>query len=215
MHKWYIYIIFASGINNDATLVNILFNNFKKKIMKKFMMMVAMAFATLTASAQAEAGTLTLKPLVGINVANITDGNGDAKVGLAAGAELGYQLNESFAVTAGAIYSMQGAKSEGVKLNLDYINIPILANYYITKGLAVKAGIQPAFKVKSEAKADVVSVDMDGFKSFDLSIPVGLSYEVSDFVIDARYNWGMTKVLEGFDSKNTVFQFTVGYKFAL
>ena len=183
--------------------------------MKKFMMIVAMAFATLTASAQAEAGTLTLKPLVGINVANITDGNGDAKVGLAAGAELGYQLNESFAVTAGAIYSMQGAKSEGVKLNLDYINIPILANYYITKGLAVKAGIQPAFKVKSEAKVDVVSVDMDGFKSFDLSIPVGLSYEVSDFVIDARYNWGMTKVFEGFDSKNTVFQFTVGYKFAL
>ena len=183
--------------------------------MKKFMLMVAMAFATLTASAQAEAGTLTLKPLVGINVANITDGNGDAKVGLAAGAELGYQLNESFAVTAGAIYSMQGAKSEGVKMNLDYINIPILANFYITKGLAVKAGIQPAFKVKSEAKVDVVSVDMDGFKSFDLSIPVGLSYEISDFVIDARYNWGMTKVLEGFDNKNTVFQFTVGYKFAL
>ena len=215
MHKWYIYIIFALGINNDATLVNILFNNFKKKIMKKFMMMVAMAFATLTASAQAEAGTLTLKPLVGINVANITNSDADAKVGLAAGAELGYQLNESFAVTAGAIYSMQGAKNDGYKLNLDYINIPILANYYITKGLAVKAGIQPAFKVKSEAKADVVSVDMDGFKSFDLSIPVGLSYEISDFVIDARYNWGMTKVLEGFDNKNTVFQFTVGYKFAL
>ena len=183
--------------------------------MKKFMMMVAMAFATLTASAQAKAGTLTLKPLVGINVANITDGDFDAKVGLAAGAELGYQLNESFAVTAGAIYSMQGAKSDELKMNLDYINIPILANYYITKGLAVKAGIQPAFKVKSEAKVDVVSVDLDMFKSFDLSIPVGLSYEVSDFVIDARYNWGMTKVLEGFDSKNTVFQFTVGYKFAL
>ena len=215
MHKWYIYIIFAPGINNDATLVNILFNNFKKNIMKKFMMMVAMAFATLTASAQAEAGTLTLKPLVGINVANITDGNGDAKVGLAAGAELGYQLNESFAVTAGAIYSMQGAKNDGYKLNLDYINIPILANYYITKGLAVKAGIQPAFKVKSEAEYEGVSGDVEGIKSFDLSIPVGLSYEISDFVIDARYNWGMTKLLEGFDSKNTVFQFTVGYKFAL
>ena len=100
-------------------------------------------------------------------------------------------------------------------MNLDYINIPILANYYITKGLAVKAGIQPAFKVKAEAKVDGKSYDMDGSKSFDLSIPVGLSYEISDFVIDARYNWGMTKLLEGFDSKNTVFQFTVGYKFAL
>ena len=67
--------------------------------MKKFMMMVAMAFATLTASAQAEAGTLTLKPLVGINVSNITDGNGDAQAGLAADAALCYHPNESFAVT--------------------------------------------------------------------------------------------------------------------
>lgn len=183
--------------------------------MKKFMMMVAMAFATLTASAQSEVGALTLKPLVGINVANITDGDGDAKVGLAAGAELGYQLNETFAITAGAIYSMQGSKADEGKLNLEYINIPILANYYITKGLAVKAGIQPAFKVKSKFKAGDVSVDVDDIKSFDFSIPVGLSYEISDFVIDARYNWGLTKLLDGFDSKNTVFQFTVGYKFAL
>ena len=177
--------------------------------------MVAMAFATLTASAQAEAGTVSLKPLVGITVANITDGNGDAKVGLAAGAELEYQMNETFALSVGALYSMQGSKNDEYKVNLDYINIPILANYYITKGLAVKAGIQPAFKVKAEAKVDGKSYDMDGSKSFDLSIPVGLSYEISDFVIDARYNWGMTKLLEGFDSKNSVFQFTVGYKFAL
>ena len=56
---------------------------------------------------------------------------------------------------------------------------------------------------------------MDNSKSFDISIPVGLSYEIADFVIDARYNWGISKVLEGFDSKNAVFQFTVGYKFAL
>ncbi|MGN1229020.1 MAG: porin family protein [Prevotella sp.] len=188
--------------------------------MKKFMMMVAMAFATLTASAQSEVGTLTLKPLVGITVANITDGDGDAKVGLAAGAELGYQVNETFAITAGAIYSMQGAKAEEGKLNLEYINIPILANAYLTKGLAVKVGIQPAFKVKSKIKAEGIEVDFDkvygsDIKSFDFSIPVGLSYEISDFVIDARYNWGLTKVLDGFDSKNTVFQFTVGYKFAL
>lgn len=54
----------------------------------------------------------------------------------------------------------------------------------------------------------------DAIKGFELSIPVGLSYEISDFVIDARYNFGVTKVAEG-DSKNSVFQFTVGYKFAL
>ena len=188
--------------------------------MKKFMMMVAMAFATLTASAQAEAGTVSLKPLVGITVANTTNGNGDAKVGLAAGAELEYQMNETFALSVGALYSMQGSKAEAGKLNLDYINIPILANAYIAKGLAVKVGVQPAFKVSSKIKAGGVEVDVDkvydnDIKSFDLSIPLGLSYEISDFVIDARYNWGVTKLLEGYDSKNSVFQFTVGYKFAL
>ena len=55
----------------------------------------------------------------------------------------------------------------------------------------------------------------DAVKGFELSIPVGLSYEISDFVIDARYNFGVTKVADGDDCKNSVFQFTVGYKFAL
>ena len=187
--------------------------------MKKLLMIAAMVAAAFTVKAQSEAGTTFLKPLVGINVSNITEGNGDAKVGLAAGAEFGYQVSDNFALTVGAIYSMQGAKNDDVKYNLEYINIPILLNAYITKGLAVKVGIQPGFKTKGELKANGVSVkdDLIGeeVKSFDFSIPVGLSYEFTDFVIDARYNWGISKMVEGFDSKNSVFQFTLGYKFAL
>lgn len=88
-----------------------------------------MAFATLTASAQAEAGTLTLKPLVGMNLANVTklDGN-STKVGIAAGAELEYMLSDNFSLSAGAIYSQQGTKFASSPLvtsspsNLDYIN---------------------------------------------------------------------------------------------
>ena len=215
MHKWNIYIIFASGINNDATLVNILFNNFKKKIMKKFMMMVAMAFATLTASAQAEAGTLTLKPFVGMNLANMTKSEGDMKIGVAAGAELGYQVSDAFALTAGVGYSMQGVKLDGGKIKMDYLNIPVLANYYVVKGLAIKAGIQPGFLLSAKAGDTDIK---DGCKKFDLSIPVGLSYEISDFVIDARYNLGLTKSFKGDDvegTKNSVIQITLGYKFAL
>ena len=208
--------------------------------MKKFMMMVAMAFATLTASAQAEAGTLTLKPLVGMNLANVTklDGN-STKVGIAAGAELEYMLSDNFSLSAGAIYSQQGTKFDwsyedekaNFKLNMDYINVPILANYYVAKGFAIKAGIQAGFKANAKCKLDMDTQGMedlvneyinpytkaleDAVKGFELSIPVGLSYEISDFVIDARYNFGVTKVLDGDDCKNSVFQFTVGYKFAL
>ena len=185
--------------------------------MKKFMMMVAMAFATLTASAQAEAGTLTLKPFVGMNLANVTKLDGDMKVGVVAGAELGYQATDAFAVTAGVAYSMQGskAKNNDVKLKMDYLNIPILANYYVVKGLAIKAGVQPGFLLSSKlGDADI----KDGCKKFDLSIRMGLSYEISDFVIDARYNLGLTKSFKGDDvegTKHSVIQITLGYKFAL
>ena len=56
---------------------------------------------------------------------------------------------------------------------------------------------------------------MEGIKSFDLAIPLGLSYEISDFVIDARYNFGLTKLVDEGGGKNSVIQFTVGYKIPL
>ena len=104
----------------------------------------------------------------------------------------------------------------------DYINIPILANYYVTKGLALKAGIQPAFKASSKYKVDGGGVsadgDLEGVSGFNLSIPFGISYEYQSFVLDARYNLGVTKVFkENGDKtpKNSVIMFTLGYKFAL
>ena len=48
-----------------------------------------------------------------------------------------------------------------------------------------------------------------------LSIPVGLSYEFEQVVLDARYHLGLTKVSEGFDWRNSAFTFTVGYRFGL
>ena len=98
---------------------------------------------------------------------------------------------------------------------MDYLNIPVLANYYVVKGLAIKAGIQPGFLLSAKAGDTDIK---DGCKKLDLSIPVGLSYEISDFVIDARYNLGLTKSFKGDDidgSKHSVIQITLGYKFAL
>ncbi len=52
-------------------------------------------------------------------------------------------------------------------------------------------------------------------KSFDFAISIGLSYEWNNIVFDARYNLGVTKMVDNDDTKNSVFQFTVGYKFKL
>ncbi len=191
--------------------------------MKKIMMIAALMVATLSASAQNEVGQFTLKPMVGLTLTTITGGNADMKVGLAAGAEVEYGITDKFGLTGGLIYSMQGAKSNSNNVdetyNMDYLNIPILANYYIIPGLAIKAGLQPGFKVRGKYKAESggqkVEQDINGGKSVDFSIPFGISYQISDFVIDARYQLGLTNIFDGGSSKNSVFMFSVGYKFSL
>lgn len=177
--------------------------------------------ASVATYAQHAVGSVSLKPMVGVSVANFSELDGKYKAGLAAGAELEYQVSDIVSISAGAIYSMQGSKFGGGKLdlgglgelklnsakvNLGYINVPVLANVYVVPGLAVKLGVQPGF-----------CVDKDGTnaKGVDLSIPVGLSYEYKNVVFDGRYNLGVTKVFENSDAKNSVFQVTVGYKFGL
>lgn len=195
--------------------------------MKKFLILAVMMLTTMTASAQMRAGQWGVMPKAGFNLAKITDlDDASMKVGLVAGADLIYQVNEPLAVSVGLLYSMQGAKekykvmnqSYDVKYNTEYINIPIVAHFYVMRGLAIKAGIQPGLNVKHKYKSKVEGVsteaDIDKYKSFDFSIPLGVSYEISNFVIDARYNLGVTKLWDatGSSSKNSVFQFTLGYK---
>lgn len=204
-------------------------NKLDSFIMKKILLMAVVMLASVASYAQQAVGTFTLQPKIGMNVASLTKSDGaDPRIGLAAGVEAEYQATDIFSVSAGVIYSMQGnkydydvlGKKTVTKTNkLDYINIPILANVYVVKGLAVKLGIQPAFKVNDQIKTSVdegsTTADVDKAESFDFSIPVGLSYEYSNVVFDARYNFGVTNIADGGDSKNSVFQFTLGYKFAL
>ena len=50
-------------------------------------------------------------------------------------------------------------------------------------------------------------------QSIAIDIPIGASYEISDFVIDARYNLGIAKINKNDGSiRNSVIQITVGYK---
>ena len=191
-------------------------------------MIAALMVAALSANAQNEVGQFTLQPKAGINISTVTgDGNQKAKVGLVAGLEAEYGIAEKFGIAFGALYSMEGCKftdyagtDKSLKYNLDYINIPILAQFYPVKGLAIKAGVQPAFNVRSKASYDGTSVKLKdlGYEinTFNLSIPVGLSYEYEHFVLDARYNIGITKLVKDSDQgRNSTISITVGYKFAL
>ena len=197
--------------------------------MKKLMLMAAVLMTSVAAKAQNEVGQFTIAPTVGINLASTSHSDANSKLGLVIGATGEYGLTEKLSVTAALLYSMQGPKAdlnyEGMKFTekdkMNYLNVPILANYYVWQGLAVKAGVQLGVllsaKEEIEGGGESASVDIkDACNTIDFAIPVGVSYEYKKFIIDARYNFGLNKILkEGESVQHRVFQLTVGYKFNL
>ena len=178
------------------------------------MLLVALIATIFTAKAEPESGDLSIKPMAGLNISNFTD-EGDAKVGFAFGAEAEYMINDWAGISGGLLFSRQGSKEGDLKVHLDYINVPILANFYIFKGLSLEAGIQPGFKVNAKAKMGGVSTDLDDVKSVDFAIPVGVAYDFNNLEVGLRYNISATKVMSDVDDRNSNFMISVGYKFHL
>lgn len=213
--------------------------------MKKFLVMAAMVLSSVGAFAQYEGGEFTIQPKVGLNVSSTSFDKAKFKAGFVGGVEGEYHFNKLVGLSVGVLYSQEGLKfdksdmglRDDLTIKLDYINVPILANFYVAKGLAVKAGVQAGFKVSAKAKCG--SFDNEGYVEFDddselgykaesvnISIPVGISYEYANFCIDARYNIGVSDALKAtakagsiFEASKTsssqVFQLTLGYKFKL
>lgn len=218
------------------------------------MMAIVAMMVTTKASAQYEPGTWSIQPKVGIGFSQITNMEnldmGTAKLdnqityAASSGVEFEYQASKMLGVAAGLCYGVQGTgwkdfkqgdeKMKNPRVELEYIQVPIIANVYVTKGLALKAGVQFGFLVDSNVKMTYdgkvvgrdatmdASIDMkNDFNKFDLSIPVGVSYEFkSHWVLDARYHIGLTKLNKeslsnGKDWKNSMFLMSVGYKFDL
>ncbi len=180
-----------------------------KKILFSILAVAAFAF---TASAQDTGFGYGVK--AGINIANLTNSDGNYKVGFTGGIFSPITVSATcspFRQTYSTRVRVQ--KGDDAKIKTDNLNIPILANFYLVKGLAVKAGVQPGFLLGANDGMK------DAFKTFDLAVPVGVSYDFNcGLILDARYNIGVTKVAKAEysdDSKirNSVFAVTAGWRF--
>ena len=195
--------------------------------MKKLLLLAIVLLSSAGIMAQEREGTLTVQPRVGVNLSSMTDYN-KMKFGYNFGMEMEYQITDIFSLSAALMYSDQGAKDDETGtdeiLDIDFVNVPIMLNCYVVPGLAVKAGVQPAFRTKTTVKYDGMKMDVDWLlkqygtdtemSKFMLSVPVGLSYEYNHFVLDARYNIGVTDLFKGEGiMRNNVIQLTLGYKF--
>ena len=191
-------------------------------------MVVAAMMATVGANAQHREGDYSIQPRIGVTFSTLTNtDDAKMKLNLAYGVEFEHYITEQFSVAGGLLFTNQGTKfNDDSALNNYYCAVPLTANYYVLPGLALKAGLQPAFRVKTNMKANGQTYDIDKvmeylfedtdvkMNKFDLSIPVGLSYEYNGITLDARYNFGVTKLFSGIDDavRNQVITITLGYK---
>ena len=189
--------------------------------MKKYLIAV---IAVLSIAGTASAQTFNLGVKGGLNVYNLAgdDIEGtDAKVGFHLGLLGHIHVAKQFAIQPELVYSAQGAQSDGnddVKLNLNYVNVPVLFQYMFDNGFRLEAGPQIGFNVSAKSKEGDTSVDIkDNIKGIDLSLAVGASYVhvPSGFGVDARYNHGLTSISENSsaDIFNRGFQVGVFYLF--
>lgn len=154
----------------------------------------------------------------GLNFANIS-GDNTKDIGTVTAFNFGVvseiHISEKFSFQPELLFSGQGYSPGDDTVALNYLNIPLMGKYYLTKGLSLEAGPQLGFLLS--AKNEKINVK-DSFKTFDFGVNVGLGYKLDNGLnFGARYNLGLTNINDldnsSFKNKNGVIQVSVGYFF--
>ena len=180
---------------------------------------ITMALVAFTISAQ----NVTFGAKAGLNFASMV---GDAAEGLDGrtsfhiGATAEFEISESFSIQPELLYSGQGYTYDfdgaDVTGKVDYINLPVMAKFYVADGFSVEAGPQIGFLASAKEDVDGESFDIEDLKSTDFAFNIGAGYKVdSGLNFGLRYSMGLTDVpdsdTDGF--KHSVLQLSVGYNF--
>jgi len=217
--------------------------------MKKVILCGAIAlFGFLSANAQ----EVQFGAKAGVNLATLTgdnDGDVNGLTSFHVGAVAEFKISDKFSFQPELMYSAQGAKEEyketytilgttytddvTAKIKLDYINIPLMAKFYVAEGFSLEAGPQVGFllSAKSEFEFTETTDDgttvseisgseeediKDGISGFEYGLNFGVGYKMdSGLNFGARYNLGLGNVNDMGDENvhNSVLQVSLGYMF--
>ena len=198
--------------------------------MRKLFALLLLWLPVLQLSAWREPGTTTIYPRVGFNLSkfggdkiytgiNTFDGVAGTiparfKVGFTMGVEAQHQFSNALAGSIGLLYSQQGTafkKTSDIefdfKMKENNLIVPVMLVATTKYNIDLKLGLQPEFRV-SKAFDKVLN-------KVSLSIPVGISYEYRNVVLDLRYNIGVSHVYKeqsSYDaSRGQTVMLTLGY----
>ena len=139
------------------------------------------------------------------------------------GAFMQIELFEDFSIQPEIIYSEQGTiltdTRNDVKVKLNYLNIPLVAKYYLDYGWYLEAGPYVSFALarKEESLGDLQDAS-DIYNSVETGITFGLMREYDRWFISLRINGSINNVLkenkENEDRfvNSSVYLISIGYK---
>jgi len=157
-----------------------------------------------------------------------------SKLGLTAGGFVSLGLGPNFAIQPEVFFVQKGAKAKPtggtVKFRLGYVEVPVLAKLIIpAKGSGIQlsphfyGGPAIAFKTSCSISGSDGSTTVTGkcdannvrIKSTDLSVLFGAGVDIGRFMIEVRYDLGLSKIDdsgEDLDAKNRTLYVLGGWK---
>lgn len=195
---------------------------------KTFLLLVLAVVGVSTSSNAQEYWNFGIKG--GANFTNMTsDGfeDNNSRTGFHLGVLAEIPVSDRFSIQPEVLYSTQGTKDEGSnytdEYNLDYIQVPVIAKFYIIDGLALEAGPSFNFLVDEDYKYESglldIRTDSELASTFEFGGALGASYKFNNgFFLNGRYLAGFTDAFDSdnFDEdaiKNNGFQLGVGFIF--
>ncbi|MDR2534307.1 MAG: PorT family protein [Tannerellaceae bacterium] len=173
--------------------------------MKKAILLIMLITLPFISASSQEGIALT--PRAGLNLATISSTRqGSLKPGLNFGISANLMLTSQWGIETGLIYSMQGKNFNQLSPSLDYINIPLMAKFYLTdyytesRGLYLVAGPQIGFIAVMDKVGYIKGYEgmlmPDAItKEFDAAAIIGIGYELeSGLTLSANLNFGIVNI---------------------
>ncbi|MDZ7743859.1 MAG: porin family protein [Bacteroidota bacterium] len=187
--------------------------------MKKRILISISLIMALSMSTQAQKLRTGIK--VGANLSQLASIEGAvSKPGLNAGIFLNSKLGP-VGIQADFLYKRMGSKYETPvllndyeerTLNLDYIQIPVVAKFHPVPMLNAHAGPYFGYLINVDDESDLLG--KDDFVKTDFGLTFGLGFKISRLMLEARYGVGLVDVFEkdGTEYNNSSLSFNVGFE---
>ncbi|GGK32570.1 hypothetical protein GCM10007962_28640 [Yeosuana aromativorans] len=199
--------------------------------MKKLFLTAFAVFVFVVVNAQSDNGDFTLAPQVGVNFSTYSssDASYDARTSFAGGIVGEYYLSDRWSLRSGLLYDSMGAKDSYDNIDkLNYLTIPLNANWHFGKTRNWYLNFGPAVAIILSAKSDLSggqTIDVKDYVSgTDIGIALGIGYkfDINDnfqLCIDYQGYGGIINIDNSnnlpYDIRNSRSSFNIGGIFKL